>query len=482
MKRLNWIESIVLPLAAAIFTADWLGLWALWLLRAGQHGVPFPLWPLVMAAVLLAATLLTRAMLLTDQPLPRTRRVIVGGGIIVVVGLNWLSFGYRSPGDILASIVTLKDTLPPDLIAFIFTCFLWWRGITIGRSEIPHESLADAFYNGITALTFLFLVNTFNPLLTPADALGPALLFFASGLGALSLAGLEEDRRRYKDTTGYWPALNRRWLATVCGVIGLIILGGLGEASVMAPGAFQRLVVFFKPAQEILFAIFLIIFFVLAQIVIWPVFYIVQALWGLLANLKGLNLPQAPSDLAQQMQDLLDAITHSPAFQTASQSFTWLVIVLALGFIFWLAARRLWRLTGGGNADEIHESIFSSELLLNQLKNLFSRKSQPPQPGSPYLPLAGPADDPRLIIRRAYQSLLEWAKALGHPRAPKETPLAFANSLIQSTPQHQEAITTLTSAYLTARYAADAPPLEDARRAEAAAAELRQNQTQNNSH
>ncbi len=476
MKRLNWIESIILPLAAAAFTADWLGLWALWLLRLGKHNLPFSLLPQVMAAVLLAAALLTRAMLLGDRPLQHTRRVIVGGGIIAVVGLNWLAFGYRSPNDVIASIITLKDTLPPDLIALVFTCFLWWRGITIGRSEIPHESLADAFYNGVIALAFLFLVNTFSPLLAPADALGPALFFFASGLGALSLAGLEEDRRRYKDTTGQWPALNRRWLATVGGVIGLIVLGGLLEASAMAPGAFEHIAAFFKPAQDVIAAAVIVVFLALVQIFIWPIFYIVQALWAFLSNIEFLKLPRPPADLAQQMQDLVDAITNSPAFQAASQSFTWLAIIVILGLIFWLAARRLWRLAGGGNENEIHESIFSRELLLNQLKNLFSRKVQPPLPGSPYLSLNGADDDPRLIIRRAYQSMLEWAKALGRPRAPQETPLAFAETLRRVEPGHGVAIATLTSAYLTARYAADAPSLEEARQAEAAVAQLQQTQ------
>lgn len=481
MKRPNWIEAVVLPLAAAIFTADWLGLWALWLLRLGGHKTPFPLLPQVMAAVMLAAAFLTRALLLADGPLPRTRNIIVVGGVIVVLGLNWLAFGYRSPNDVAASLIMLKETLPPELITLVIICFLWWRGITIGRSEIPHESLADAFYNGVIALAFLFLVNTFNPLLTPADALWPALFFFASGLGALSLAGLEEDRRRQKDSTGQWPALNRRWLVTVAGVIGLIVLGGLLEASALAPDAFKTFIIFFRPVQEALLILIGFIFLLLAQIFIWPIFYIVEALWNLLSRLEPINFPGPPPGLAQRMQELVEAITRSPAFQSASQSFAWLIIVVILALVFWLAARRLWRLAGGGNENEIHESIFSSELLLNQLKNLFARKVQPPPPGPPYLSLNGPADDPRLIIRRAYQRLLAWAGALGQPRPPGATPLTFAGTLTQAVPAQAQVIADITRAYLTARYAADSPTLEEARQVESAAAELQQSQAQNNS-
>jgi hypothetical protein len=74
--------------------------------------------------------------------------------------------------------------------------------------------------------------------------------------------------------------------------------------------------------------------------------------------------------------------------------------------------------------------------------------------------------------------MLDWAKAAGHPRAPKQTPIIYADSLTQSAPQHGDAIATLTRAYLTARYAADAPSLDEARQAEAALAQLQQ---QNNS-
>ena len=76
------------------------------------------------------------------------------------------------------------------------------------------------------------------------------------------------------------------------------------------------------------------------------------------------------------------------------------------------------------------------------------------------------------MIRRAYRAMLEWAKAEGQPRQPRQTPLTYAAALTQTRPDHANAIATLTQAYIAARYAADSPSLETARRAEAALVEL----------
>lgn len=111
---------------------------------------------------------------------------------------------------------------------------------------------------------------------------------------------------------------------------------------------------------------------------------------------------------------------------------------------------------------------------MSQLKRLLSRlrprRAPPPPPR--YLTLTGPPDDPRLIVRRAYQALLEWAASLGLSRAPRQTPSAYADVLTRAAPDLREPIAIVTGAYVQARYAAAGPSLEAARRAEAAMAQL----------
>jgi hypothetical protein len=97
----------------------------------------------------------------------------------------------------------------------------------------------------------------------------------------------------------------------------------------------------------------------------------------------------------------------------------------------------------------------------------------PPAPPSVYLALSGGPDDARLIIRRAYQAMLEWARSLRLPRAAGQTPRAYAQMLAGAVPAGHEAIVVLTQAYVLARYAAESPSLEQARSAQGAMARLK---------
>ena len=468
MRRLNWIENVILPLAAAVFTAAWVEPWVRWGLRIGGNDRPFLLSPLMLVALMFAATLLARHLLITDYSIMHARALVAVISFFVIAGLNWLTFGSPSPAGYLSALINWGYSISPELVALIVTCFLWWRGLTMGSTEIPHDSLAAAFYNGLVAFTTLFIFNVIAPRLTLAEAIPPALIFFAVALGALALAGLEEDRRLQKKATGHWPGLNRRWLGTVIGVIGLIVIGGLIVGTIAAPDWILALV---RPLVDALSLVALLIFSALAYIFIWPAMYLAAWLWEMLSYLQGLHLPRPPAGTSQTAEQLTEAILSNPIFISVGQSVTWFLLVALILWIFWAAARRLYLLSGGAGDDETRESILSRELLLSQLKSLFSSR-QPQAESPPYLPLDGERGDPRLIIRRAYRAMLEWAKVNAQPRRPHQTPSAYADALSQAMPDHASAVAALTTAYVAARYAAEPPSIETARRAEAALVEL----------
>ena len=169
----------------------------------------------------------------------------------------------------------------------------------------------------------------------------------------------------------------------------------------------------------------------------------------------------------------LQAFLASPAFQAGARWSGLLLALAAAAIFFWLAARRLWGLQSS-DEDEERESVLSGRLLLAQLRSLFARRPRrPPSPLPDYLVLNGAPDDARLIIRRAYQAMLEWARSLRLPRAAGQTPRAYAQMLAGAMPEGHEAIDLLTQAYVVARYAAEAPSIEHARRAEGAMARLK---------
>ncbi len=456
-------------------TTLWLTLWMRWIVGFVEPGrlAPVPPPPLMMALIL-GGAFATRGALRNNQPVAEARKTIVIGGGLAVIATLWISFGGRFPFGYFGNLFNWGASLvPPELLVLIAAVFLWWRGITIGRDDDMHDTAERVFYNGIVALGLLVIVDNLRPSLSLDNALWPIMFYFAIGLGALALAGVEQDRLIQKKADGSAFGLNRYWLATAAGVIGLVILAGLAVAALIAPETFDLVVAVFGPIVNLL-ALGLLL---LLATITYVIFLIFGPLLRILHNflwqvLQRFNLGQLSDPGQFSAEEAVEMIMNMPLVKTATYTVSILLIVLVVALVFWLAVRRLLLLTNQNTVEETRESIFSGDLLLRQLKNLFARKGKPPLPGPPYLSLAGPRDDPRLIVRRAYQSMLDWAKAAGHPRAPKQTPITYADSLTQSAPQHGDAIATLTRAYLTARYAADAPSLDEARRAEAAVVEL----------
>lgn len=488
MNRPQWIEALFLPCAVVTLTVAWLSLWLEWVTRLATPGQPRPSYfPFALAAVMLAGAAATHWTLRRKWPLPRARSVVGVGGAVAALLAAWLAAGPRFTADYLRG--------RPGLTALAFSAFsvlcaaayLWWRGIHLGRSSLTHHDLTGVFYRGVTALTLLLCLNSLRPLLPAADFLNAILLFFAIGLGGLAVASFKRLRLQQRRVTATRLALDRYWLATVAAVIGAVLLGGLVTARLLAPEALEGLRRFVERVMDLAAFVALLVVAPVALLVEWlltPFFpairrflsavvalfqEIAEVLRGLFGGvLKFLNvrLPRlfSPEDF--------ERFVNSPAVRTSSRWGILLVLLGVMGVVFWLAVRRL---SGPAplNADETRESILSRQLLWAQLKRLLARRrpqaaSSPP----PFLALSGPADDPRLIVRRAYQALLAWAQTVRPPRAPGQTPKQYAEGLTLAVPAGEEAITTLTEAYVRARYSAEAPAMEEARKAESAVSQL----------
>jgi hypothetical protein len=128
------------------------------------------------------------------------------------------------------------------------------------------------------------------------------------------------------------------------------------------------------------------------------------------------------------------------------------LLLVAVILIFALAFRRFKTLF----KDEVEESreiIFSMDLLKEQLAQLLGRRTKAnAAPPEPFVCIEG--DDPRAQIRRTYQALLAWAAAQGVPRSPGQTPGEYLSSLDQVLPSYIDPISTITTAYVQARYSA----------------------------
>jgi hypothetical protein len=472
LTRSNWIEDFVLPPAVAVLNTAWLWLWVTWSVRAAPREViAEPISPVLLAVLLLSGFAVTRWAMTTDPATRDPRPLIAASGILLVLGAIWQSYGFSNPTQLFHALVDWGNFVSPVFLGLLACAYMWLQGIRLGRSTLPQENLERAFYGGILALGLLFAVNQLRPLVTAGQALLAALAFFATGLGSLALVSVEHARRWPAGQGGHWPGLNRYWLGTVAGVIGSILLTGLVVARLLSPQSFARIGASFEIVVNVITIAFVVFIGTLVFVAVWLLEPVLQQLANAFSQIN-LQLPRLP-DVSRMASRTVGFFERYPALNFARQWFALVLIVGGLVLAFWWAVRRFsrWRRR---DVDETRESIATLELLLHQLRSLLRRRPPAVPTGPAYLLLVGPRDDPRLMVRRAYQAMLEWAPALNLPRRlAGQTPAAYAATLRHALPDGRMAIDALTGAYLQARYAAEAPSMEIARSAEGAVNQLR---------
>lgn len=472
MKRSVWLDHILLPVALAALTVCWLTLWVRWGMRAGDFNTALSVQPWVMLVTVLAASLVTRyavRLVQSNLNLQRAQQIVGLGGLAAVVGVLWLTFGTRFPVAYVLNFTKWGNFISPEAIAFAVAVLLWWRGIRIGRNDDLHDATQREFFGGVMALAFIFVVNKARPMLTSNDSFWPTMIFFAIGLGALALTGLEQERRLQKDSTGSQLSANRHWLVTVGALIGLILVGGLVTAVVAVPESLDTFTALLDGVGVLLIALIWFIVYLLALLLLPLAEMVARALLPILQALAGINnIPRLnlPLPTPEEINAVAERIARTPPFRIIE-----VVTVLALaGLIFLLAVRRFRLLRDPNAIEEDRESILSRELVWNQLRSLFGHRSKSSEAAAPpFLALAG--DDPRTAIRLAYQAMLAWAQKQTGPRPPGETPIAYAYRLARSVPSAHEAVTALTQTYVNARYGGPISA-EDVQRAQAAMALL----------
>ncbi|HEY4720946.1 MAG TPA: DUF4129 domain-containing protein, partial [Anaerolineae bacterium] len=316
--------------------------------------------------------------------------------------------------------------------------------------------------------------NNYTQFVPSADMLLSVLAFFAIALSALTIFNIEHTRLRQIEPTSPRATFNRHWLATIATVVGAILLGGLSLTDIISPETLNRFIEIARPLAEALGEALIAIMNALFAILFWlvtPLLPIIQAIAQLLlkAIMGGLSILHSLGLMVDQLkaQKQIDSFLNSPEFFTLTRGVTVLVVLLIFAIVSIWALRRRDR-ARQKELDETRENIATRQLLLDQLRALLARfRSRPATlPPQPYLGLRGQADDPRLIVRRTYQLMLDWARSMGYARFPYQTPLTYADALTTALPEWHEPIAALTAAYVRARYGVDPVPPDDARLAQ----------------
>jgi hypothetical protein len=340
------------------------------------------------------------------------------------------------------------------IVVLVVAVWLWRWGILTGRESLTYDNFSFNFAMGIIVFLFALAAAYATTVVPLSELLLPMLVFFAIGLGTLAIASVQSTRQFEHGRTGLSVGLNRYWLGTVAIVVVALIVGGLILTQFLAPetfiGILSALAFVFNFIARLLFWVLAIVAFVIFSILEFFARFIPRG------NSPRETPPlEIPPNFVDQFKDLEQRpASLSPEIYLIFQILAGVLIVAFIVLIFALAFRRF-KTHMEADVEEMHETIFSFDLLKEQLARLFQRTS-PAQDSAqpPFVTVDG--DDPRAQIRRTYQALLAWAAARGVPREPGQTPVEYRDALSRALHSHLEPISLITAAYLCARYSTTA--------------------------
>ena len=475
VPRINWLQLVMLPVVIAIMVTAWFEPWVHWVVHStGVSRARLVPSPLIMVAVILFSTVATRYALRRSR---RPQRPILLGGGLALIAVAWLTYPATFPIEYLRGLINWENSIAPEVIVLIATAMLWWRGILIGRSgSLIDDGLERTFFNGILALALLVFLNNFTRYVPPSDMLAAVLVFFATALSALTVIGIERTRIQQHEPSS-WLKRQRHWLGTIVAVVGAILLGAIAITGILSPEVLQQFLSALGPALSnvgnlivaILRPLFTFLFWLITPLVplLQAILRIVlEGLVGVLSLLHQLGVQINALKAQQQIETFLD----SPEFIAISRG-TSIVLILILFALIAIWALRRSGLLSRKDLDETRESIASRELFLSQLKSLLAHwRTRPPAVPPRYLALDG--DDPRTVVRRAYQNMLDLARVRVGERPAHQTPAMYAAALTTAIPAQRDSITALTTTYERARYASESITAADADTARDALARL----------
>jgi hypothetical protein len=293
-----------------------------------------------------------------------------------------------------------------------------------------------------------------------------------AGLLAIAAGQLEDARHQALRRSGRAPGRGG-WLTFAGGaalfilVVALIIGGVLGHnvwALLYAPviAGLHGLTTGISYALIVLAFLLFLLFYPLA--------------W-LLQTIAGQARPQNQQQQQQQLTKPPDFSQFQHQTQTGLPADAVLILrgiviaaLVAVGVLVLLSALRRYRsLRLDEDVDEARESLWSRDLALAQLRQLFRRRRRARGSGAVFDLTREPAS-----VREAYRALDALALRQGVGRVARESASAFATRLAAVWPESAPAIADLTARYLRVRYG-EQPDATDRAPARAAWQRIRAN-------
>ncbi|MEZ4862344.1 MAG: DUF4129 domain-containing protein [Caldilineaceae bacterium] len=426
----------------------------------------------------------------TTSDVPLYSRLLVAGlGLLMIVAILWWQFygasyawwdsaWLQALGDQL--IHWSGEEIPAPVLTILVLIFLWLKGLADAVRQMTHDDIWGSLVTGVVAMAIYLLAQSATAAGLPANTAYLVVLLFGAGMAALAFSsikitvGLDRALGLGQRRTSRGPAVNRYWLfsvaTTVGGLLGLGVLIGI----LVAPEQIARLLAALGAVMRALWEVVDSIVLAIAYVLVFIVYLFAKLLEPLIRRLlERLNdNPMIDRLQVPQTPEALPPVVTDPG--VVPDSYRWIglaIFVLIILVIFALAVRRM-RSAEVTDVEETRESILTASLLQNQLNELWQRWFGRRQGATdPFLSLQGEAEA-RRRIRAAYQQLLTTTADLGQARQPSQTPLEYHQRLQLPATAPNTALATIARGYHAARYAPDAPSVDEAAAVEQAWHEL----------
>ena len=470
-KKVNWIADVLTPSAVILMEVLWLYPWLVFIGK--ERGLDTPkthLSLLSLICVIGLSYIATKIFLKRKWSMLWIQTSIIACGLVGIflvlrieysAGFNLFSGAwFVSYGHILLDFFTYTHPFGFGLIASLY---LWWRGISLGRSPLDFEDIYTPFLIELATLVFLIILwvysfkNETGQNLTTDIGIYIAGFFFF-GLVALALSNLVVIQEQMKTKVESSKNFGRRWLTIILSVIGGIFLISIGFASIFSTQFISAVGRFLKGISAVYDKVVTFIIYAIGYLV-QILAYIYQWIINLFHHGKPPEPPQmvVPGDLNNPKGT--KQLIISPELILILKWTILALLLLVVIFLIIRAVRRRRRIQTGDDLEEEHESLwswggFKSDIILffKMLFQRFKRKTKPVTAGVTID--WQPEEDikRRLSIREIYQHLLWQGERLRIPREDYETPSEYARRLGTFAPEGREPLNEITGLYIDVRY------------------------------
>jgi len=344
--------------------------------------------------------------------------------------------------------------VPAQLVTVLISALLWYRGIAIDWTD--SSALWKSFSLGVVVLGAMLLLDLGSLAgMAAVDLRVSTLAFLVSGMLAMALVSAAEmlslQRARGRDA----PFLNRYWLASAGSVVLATLVAGWLLTQIVSPQAAADV---FRAVGGVIGALLDMV----STVIVWIAYAAMWILWPLIMALRDmlgegeLGTPEEGGAPESPFGDVpIEPRAVPPAVQDILRIVAVVAVVAGIALAFYLADRR--RRRRQADEAEQRESILSMGLLRAQWQDWRRRRRR--GAGARFLSLEG-EEEARRAVRALYQRLLTRAEAVGLPRSPGETAIAYGRGLECNLPAAGADLRTLTEAYQVARYAPRPPTPE----------------------